>query len=39
MATAALTRPVNPAIADCELSFLPRRSIDFKAAAAQHRAY
>ncbi len=35
----ALTREVPPALADCELTHLPRRPIDVAAAAAEHRAY
>jgi dimethylargininase len=35
----ALTRPVSATIADCELTFLDRRPIDARRAAAQHEAY
>ena len=35
----AVTRAVSPALADCELSFIPRQPIDLAAARAQHRAY
>jgi dimethylargininase len=35
----ALTRDVSPALARCELTFLPRAPIDFGRAAAQHDAY
>ena len=35
----ALTRPVSPAIARCELSHLERTPIDARRAAAQHRNY
>lgn len=35
----ALTRPVGPEIADCELTFLERRAIDPERARAQHAAY
>lgn len=35
----AITRAVSPALANCELSFIPRRPIDFARARAQHRAY
>lgn len=35
----ALTRAVSPALADCELSFIPRRPIDLAKARAQHHAY
>jgi dimethylargininase len=35
----AITRGVSPAIADCELTHLDRRPIDFQTARAQHHAY
>ncbi len=35
----AITRAVSPAIADCELTHLARRSIDFETARIQHHAY
>jgi len=35
----AITREVSPAIGQCELSHLERRSIDVDLARAQHRAY
>jgi dimethylargininase len=35
----ALTREVSPAMADCELTHLPRVAIDIVKAAAQHAAY
>ena len=35
----ALTRPISPRLAECELTHLPRRPIDLDRAAAQHRAY
>jgi len=35
----ALTREVSPAFANCELTHLPRVSIDVSKAAAQHRGY
>jgi len=35
----AVTRAVSPAIANCELLFVPRHPIDFAKAQAQHRAY
>lgn len=35
----AITRAVSPAIVNCELSFIPRQSIDLHIARAQHRAY
>jgi len=35
----AATRAVSPAIANCELSHLPRVPIDFAKASAQHAAY
>ena len=35
----ALCRAVSPAIADCELSFIGRESIDATLAQAQHRDY
>lgn len=35
----AITRGVSPAIADCELTHLDRRPIDYLAARAQHHAY
>lgn len=35
----AITRDVSPAIADCELTHLERRPIDYGRACAQHRAY
>jgi dimethylargininase len=36
---AAITREVSPGLANCELTHLERRPIDFKAAIRQHRAY
>ena len=35
----AITREVSPALADCELSFVPRTRIDIGRAQAQHAAY
>jgi|SRR5580704_1553985 dimethylargininase len=35
----AITRPVTEAIADCELTFLPRQRIDVSKAIRQHREY
>jgi dimethylargininase len=35
----ALTRDVSPALARCELRFLPREAIDLERAAVQHAAY
>ena len=35
----AITRAVSPAIANCELSFIPRQPIDLEIASAQHLAY
>ncbi len=35
----AIVRPVSRSLADCELSFRNRESIDLPKAAAQHRAY
>lgn len=35
----AITRAVSPAIAQCELSFIPRQPIDLVKARAQHHAY
>lgn len=35
----AVTRAVGPALADCELTFLPRRPIDVARAAAEHGGY
>ena len=35
----AITREVSPALADCELSFVPRTPIDVARARAQHAAY
>ncbi|HEY2546507.1 MAG TPA: arginine deiminase family protein [Candidatus Acidoferrum sp.] len=35
----AITRAVSPAIVNCELSFIPRQTIDLKVAQAQHHAY
>ena len=35
----AITRSVSPALADCELSFIPRQPIDMEMARAQHHAY
>src|SRR5271165_1356910 len=35
----AITRAVSPAIVNCELSFIPRQSIDLQIALAQHHAY
>jgi dimethylargininase len=37
--TLAITRGVSPALARCELTHLPRESIDLSRAEAQHRAY
>lgn len=39
MTLRALTRDVSPALADCELAFLDRVSIDVGRAAVQHDAY
>jgi dimethylargininase len=36
---AAITRAVSPALANCELLFVPRQPIDLAKAQAQHRAY
>ncbi len=36
---AAITRAVSPAMNRCELTFLPRRSIDIAKAGEQHRRY
>ena len=35
----AITRGVSPAVAECELTHLERRPIDYRRATAQHRAY
>lgn len=35
----AITRAVSPALAECELSFIERNSIDMNKAHAQHHAY
>ena len=35
----ALTRDVSPALARCELTFMPREPIDVARASEQHRAY
>ena len=35
----AVTREVSPALADCELSYVPREAIDVARASAQHRDY
>lgn len=35
----AITRGVSPAIVNCELTFVSRQPIDYKAACQQHRAY
>lgn len=35
----AITRPVSPAIGDCELTFVERQAIDAARAAAQHDQY
>lgn len=35
----AITRDVSPALAACELSFVPRSPIDIERAQAQHEAY
>lgn len=35
----AITRAVSPALAQCELSFIPRQVIDLQTARVQHRAY
>jgi dimethylargininase len=35
----AITRAVSPRIAECELSYIERKPIDFARAAAQHDAY
>lgn len=35
----AITRQVSPALAQCELSFIPRQPIDMEKARAQHHAY
>jgi dimethylargininase len=35
----AITRAVSPALANCELTFLPRQPIDLVKAREQHRAY
>ena len=39
MTDIALTREVSPALANCELTFLPRDPIDLDRAVAQHAAY
>jgi dimethylargininase len=35
----AITRAVSPAVVHCELTFVPRQSIDLAKARGQHRAY
>ncbi len=35
----AITRAVSPAIANCQLSFIPRQPINLAKAREQHRAY
>ena len=35
----AITRAVSPALASCELSFIPRQPIDLGIAHQQHHAY
>ncbi|HYA61851.1 MAG TPA: arginine deiminase family protein [Candidatus Sulfotelmatobacter sp.] len=35
----AITRQVSSALANCELSFIPRQAIDMEKARAQHHAY
>jgi dimethylargininase len=35
----AITRKVSSSLANCELSFIPRESIDLEKACAQHHAY
>jgi dimethylargininase len=35
----AITREISPALAHCELSYLPRQPIDFPRARQQHRTY
>lgn len=35
----AITRAVSPALAQCQLSFIARQTIDLDKACAQHRAY
>lgn len=35
----AITRKVSSALANCELSFIPRQTIDIEKARAQHHAY
>jgi dimethylargininase len=35
----AITRKVSSSLANCELSFIPRQTIDLQRARAQHRAY
>lgn len=35
----AITRDVSPALAECELSYVPRHAIDVDLATAQHHAY
>ncbi len=37
--TIALTRAPSPRIADCELTFLGRRAVDFERARLQHEEY
>jgi len=39
MTDIALVRDVSPALARCELTFLPREAIDVERAVAQHAAY
>ena len=39
MALTAITREVNTAMASCELTFLPRVSIDTALAQQQHQNY
>src|SRR5215471_13014360 len=35
----AITRAVSPAVAHCQLSFIPRQPIDLRQARAEHQAY
>src|SRR5215468_8913981 len=35
----AVTRAVSPSLARCELSFIPRQTVDLAKAQAQHQAY
>ncbi len=39
MALTAITREINPAMGSCELTFLPRVSIDIALAQQQHQHY